>query len=279
MRGTRMILVAAILLVPSGCNTPDSVADFCGASEKALLTTEPIFADLGGSCLREVNLRQEIGSFTVVDSDPGCAAIQKQADASVATVQLLDDYFAALHALAKFGVAKTGSDANDLAAKAAGAFGAGADAQTAVGTIAKFLTTAATGAYQLKSLNRDIAQVNTNVAAVTDALVQILQENYLKQGLDDEQKKLTVHYREYAQAHPDGTVTLLLDDRWRADRKVLDERRAAAVDAVAALRSIKAGTASLAAHAGSLKAKEIPALLDPYTSQLQDLIPQIQKAF
>jgi hypothetical protein len=35
----------------------------------------------------------------------------------------------------------------------------------------------------------------------------------------------------------------------------------------------------LAANAHQIKAKEVPGLLGPYVTQIQALIPQIQKAF
>ena len=274
-----VMLLAALVMLPGGCNTPDTIADFCDSSNQAVASAVPIFGDLGPSCLRVKNLEKGIGSFEVATSDPQCDAVEKQSEAAVDAAQVLADYFAALHALAAFDTGKPASDANDLAVKVAGVAGLSADVQTAVGSMAKFLITAATSGYQMKSLNKDVAQANKNVAVVTDALVGILQTNYVNQELGNEENKLMVHYKEFAVAHPDGQVAVLLDERWHADREKVEARREAALSAILALQSIKAGMGSLAANASTLKAKEIPGLLDPYVTQLEDLIPQIQAAF
>jgi len=57
-----LLVLAALLL---SCNTPDSVAKFCASGVAALETGDAIFDDMKGSCLREVQSREPLGSFTV----------------------------------------------------------------------------------------------------------------------------------------------------------------------------------------------------------------------
>jgi hypothetical protein len=274
-----VFLATTFLLSASGCNTPDAVSKFCASSNATLTSAIPIFRDLKGSCLREKNLEKGLGTFEVVQSDSGCDAIGTQAEGAVAATQILADYFNAINALATFGTAKTASNASDLISKTGSALGASPAANTALGSITSFLTTAATSAYQQKSLSKDLTQVSKNIGDVTDGLVQIVQTNYIDQGLKSEEQKLATRYKEFAQKQATGEITIELDDRWHADVQSIATKRMSAQNLITALNAIKMGSAELAANAHSIKAKEIQGLLDPYVTQLQTLVPQIQKGF
>jgi hypothetical protein len=71
----------------------------------------------------------------------------------------------------------------------------------------------------------------------------------------------------------------MLDDRWHADEAALEAKRASAKCLISALKSLAKGFEELAENARQLKSKEVPGLLEPYVTQLQALVPQIQKAF
>lgn len=271
--------VLMTLVLTTGCNKPEAVSVFCASSSVMLLEAAPIFKDIGGSCLRQVNLRKEVGSFEAVPSDPSCEEVSKQAAGAVAVATVLAHYFDALNALASVNTVKLGSDNGLVVAQAAGALQARPVAQAALGSIGFFLTTAATQGYQQKSLVRDLSKVNGNVAAVTDALAAIVRENYLHQELDQESNDLQTHYKEFAQQHPDANVVLHLDERWQADHTRLEERRRSAEALVSSLGTIKTGVADLAKNAHTLKSRQLAALLQPYTAQLQLAIPKIQEAF
>ena len=274
------VLAIVSLVASTGCNTPDTVSKFCASSNSTLATAIAAFRDLPASCLRAKNLTRDIGTFELIQKDPQCSQIAEQSDGAVAASQALIDYFAAINSLATFNTAHTASDASDLASKTAAAFSAQPEAQKAIGSIATFLTTVATSGYQQKSINNDLKQVSANVSAVVKALSAILQENYINQALTkDEESKLASHYKDFSVSHTGGDVALQLDDRWRADEKAIVAKRQSAQALITALGAIQKGVANLAANANSLKAKEIPAMLDPYVSQLQTLIPQVQKAF
>jgi hypothetical protein len=114
---------------------------------------------------------------------------------------------------------------------------------------------------------------------VTNALVTIVNEQYLNRLLIDEEKKTRNRYVEFKKAARSSEVTLSLEDKWQADLKTFESRRASARSLVAAMGAMSEGVSALAQKSHSLTAKEVPGLIAPYTAQLQVLIPQIQKAF
>ncbi len=277
----RLAFFAVILLMPSGCKTSSGVSKFCGSATSTLASADPVFRDLAATCLREVNIQKGIGSFEVVQKDPSCELIAQQADGARAATRVLSDYFSALNSLATFGTAKVGSDASALLSRTGAALGATSAAQTALGSMASFLATAATGVYKQKSLDRDLIAASKNIGDVIDALVAVLQTNYLGpgQGLTQESQKLTTRYKEFAQTHATADTMLTLDRQWHDDESSIEAKRASAESLVCALLAIKQGTANLAANAHSIKAKDLSSLLEPYGAEVQTLIPQIQKGF
>ena len=273
----RALLTACLLLVASGCAAPDAVSKFCTASNTTLTSAEPILEDLKASCLRRKNLEQRIGTFSVISEDPGCTAIGAQSDAAVAVTEVLSDYFTAINSLATVGTATTGTNALTLVSKTGAAVGGDQATQDALSSIAGLIVSASTGAYQQRNLNKDLVVVSGNIGHTTEALVKIV-NIYIAQ-LDLENTRLSEHYKDFSLRNTAGDVTLELDARWRTDTKALTAKKAAAYDLITALNCIKKGSAELARSGKKLKAKEVPALLDPYITQLQTLIPQLQKAF
>ena len=272
-----VLLVLALSLM--SCTTPDAVSKFCGSAGATLTSASSVFDDMKLSCLREIDSRNEFGTFKPsVQSDPNCAAIGDQAAGAAAAAKILSDYFSAINSLASFGTAKAGTDAQNLLSKTGAAVGASSAAQTALGSIAQFLVSAATSGYQRKQLEKDLSKVSGNISAVVNALITIVQDDYIGRQLASEEQKLADRYLEFAK-DKSPEVKLLLDDRWHADEQALAAKRASAQSLITALQALSKGFADLAANAHQLKAKEIPGLLGPYVTQLQTLIPQIQKGF
>jgi len=202
----------------------------------------------------------------------------------VAAAKLLSDYFSAINSLASFGSAKAGTDAESLLTKTGAAFGADSAAQTALGSIARVLTSAATAGYQQKQLEKDLTKVSANIPTVTNALKAIVKDVYIDTQLVSEQDELSIRYQRFAKDNSTKNplspeAKLMLDDRWHADQAALEAKRASAQCLVSALEALSKGFQELAASSHRLTAKEVPGLLSPYATQLQALIPQIQKAF
>jgi hypothetical protein len=273
------LLVAVLVLPLVNCTTPDAVSKFCGSASTTLTSASLVFDDMKLSCLREINSRDEFGTFKPpVQSDPNCNAIGDQAAGAAAAAKVLSNYFSAINSLASFGTAKAGTDAQSLLSKTGAAVGASSPAQTALGSIAQFLVSAATSGYQRKQLEKDLPKVSANVSAVVSALITIVHDDYIDRQLGSEEQKLAVRYREFAK-DKSPEIKLLLDDRWYADEQALAAKRASAQSLITALQSLSKGFADLAANAHQLRAKEVSGLLGPYATQLQALIPQIQKGF
>jgi hypothetical protein len=129
-------------------------------------------------------------------------------------------------------------------------------------------------------LEKDLTKVSGNVPAAVNALVTIVRDDYIGRQLLSEEQKVTDRYREFAKVNPKSpAVMLLLDSGWQADEAALNAKRASAQSLISALQTLSKGFASLAANSHQLTAKEVPGLLGPYVTQIQALIPQIQKAF
>jgi hypothetical protein len=274
------IICALSILFVAGCDTPDSVSQFCSSAVTTLSSVTSVLADLEGSCLREVNTTHDLGTFTLpATSDPNCATVGTQAAAAQSAAKLLSEYFNTINSLASVGTAKASTDASALATNAAGAFDAGSAAKTAIGAIAQDLTSGVMTVYQSRKLAQDLPKASNDVSAIIDALVKIIQNNYIAQELADEEKKLPNPYKAYLSGHNSPELAISLEQKWQADEQALQGRRAAAQSAITALQAVSKGFSDLANNANHLKAKEIPGLLDPYVSQIQSLIPEIQKAF
>ena len=274
-----ILLTAAFALSAVSCTATDAVSKFCGSASTTMSSARPVFQDMKLSCLREVNSRKELGTFTLLtQDDSGCNAIGEQAAGAQAAAEILSDYFSALNSLASFGTAKVGTDAQNLLSKTGAAVGVNSSAQTALGSIAQFLVSAATSGYQQKQLGKDLSATSGNVSDVVTALIVIVRDDYLKQ-LSEEEEKLAVRYKQFAKSANSPEINLTLDGRWQADQQAIATKRASAESLITALQTLSKGFADLAVNAHHLKAKEVPGLLGPYVTQLQSLIPQIQKGF
>jgi hypothetical protein len=221
-----------------------------------------------------------LGSFQLpVASDPECDAVTAQANASIAAAKLLSEYFNKLNSLASFGTSIASTDAGTLAANATAVASLTTDQKTAMTSLAQDLTTGIMSAYQYRKLAEDLPKSKQEVDEIVTALILIIQTNYINQLLNDEEKKLANPYKTFLSQHISPEATLSLDQRWQTDEQTLQARRASAQSAVAALQMIQKGFDQLTNNASKVKAAEVPGLLAPYVSQLQALIPQIQKAF
>jgi len=278
-RQAALLIALALACLPS-CDTPASIAKFASSAVTTLGTGDCFFDDMKASCVRELQTRESFGTFPVSDpGSPECDAIGKQADGLKAASKLLSSYFTALNDLASFGSTKAGDGAKDLAAKAAGDAKLSASVQGALGSVASFLAGVATSGYQQKKLADGVTNVHGDVKAALDGLGEAVGVAYL-QELQDEEKKTATRYREFLLQHQtEGAVAIALDSRWQSDRASLSAKEKAAQSYQSALGMLAKGNEDLASHAHDLKAKELPGLLSPYATQLESVVPAIQKAF
>jgi len=273
------VLVVLLELWLVSCATPDAVSKFCGSATSTLAAAAPIFDDMKQSCLREVNSRNEFATFTPpIQNEGNCSLIGDQAKSAAAAAKILSEYFTAINSVASFGTSKAGTDAQKLLSEATALGGANSATQTALGSIAQFLVSAATSGYRQIQLEKDLSKASGDVPIVVTALVTIVRDDYIGRQLLSEEQKLSDQYREFAR-NKSPELTLMLDGRWHADEQGIAARRASAQNLVIALETLSKGFTDLATNSHHLKAKELAGLLEPYAAQLQTLVPQIQKAF
>ena len=179
--------------------------------------------------------------------------------------------------------ARVGTSATRLVDEASAIAKPGKDTKSALENLGSFLAKAMTSGYPQRQLARDLPDVSKNAIAVLGALSEIVRIDYAGSLLTSERQKLTDQYREFEAAKRKTAplsveAQLALYDRWRTDDDAIAVKRAAALKFAAGLDSMSKGLANLAANADKLSAKELFALLEPYASELETLIPAIQKA-
>jgi len=272
-----MVPLLALLV---SCNTPDSVARFCSSAVSTLGSGDALFDDMKASCIREAQTRESFGTFALTDPDPAvCDDIGKQAEGLKAASKVLLDYFKALNDLASFGASKAGDDAKELVAKASAQSKLSADRQTAMASIAGFLTRVATSGYQQRQLADDVVRVHKDIQVSLDGLGEVVGVAYLHQ-LQNEEQKTATRYNEFLLQHQGAAdAALILDARWQNDRANFAARQKAALAYKAALETLAKGNEELAAHARGFKAKDLAGLLSSYAAQLDSLAPAIRKAY
>ncbi len=74
-------------------------------------------------------------------------------------------------------------------------------------------------------------------------------------------------------------MTLILDQKWNADKRSVSAKENAANAYVAALKTIASGHSNLAKQAKTINEKQLVAVLQPYVDQVVPLIPTIRNGF
>jgi hypothetical protein len=275
------VIAAAVSFVATSCNAPDNIAKFCSSAVATLGTSNGLLDDMKASCVRESQTRESFGSFVISDPIPAaCIDVGNQAEGLKAASKVLSSYFTALNDLASFGSTKAGEEATGLVNRASSSrTNLNAASQKALASIAGLLIRLGTSGYQQKQLADDIVNTHADIKVAIDGLAEAVGVAYLHQ-LQDEEAKTATRYKEFLLGHQTAAdAILVLDSRWQSDRSSFAAKQNAALSYQTALNTIAKGNEDLAAHARSLKAKELPGLLSPYAAELESLVPAIQKAF
>ena len=281
-RSTVFMMTSTLCLLVTlvGCDSPDSVAKFCGSSETTLSLGKPVFQDFQASCSRALADQQPFDTFAVAAPDAAeCQNIGKQVEGLVAVSTVLVNYFDALNKLASFNTGQVGADVKTLAAKATATIPLKADEANAISSLAGFITTVATSTYQRRQLANDVGKADADLQIVLAVLSRsITDDGFYLTMLANEEAKDRTRSKQFLNQYPENSSVILeLNQRWQQDEQTLAQRRVAAQAYVAGLATIKKGHSELAANAKHLKAKELPGLLSPYCYQLQAVIVSMQK--
>lgn len=271
------------------CTSPQAVATFAGSADKALEEGPAIFSDLHQSCLRRYADIQPItpsfmpgamtadGSAAISSEPPVCARFGSQGEALGKASGILSAYFRAVQQLAAFNSSTVSSASEQTAENAASAASLNSTQVADIGKLAGLVTQIFTAHYQRSRLLEYLREADSSISSVTEGLETIASQDY--EGLlEEERRAVTRRYQDNADVQNTALV-LLLNRAYADDMADLNRREAAAKAYVKALQQIRAGHNMLAKNAGHLNAKDLSIALEPYTSELQTLLPALQKGF
>src|SRR5579875_827139 len=278
--------IVAVLLFSTDCNSPQAIATFAASSEQAIQQGPPLFADLYGACGRIHFYREPIRPVFIGENakqvntrepqSSACASFQAEAGALGAASATLSAYFQAMQEFASSKTSAVMAPSAAASVQAATTANLTASQIQAVGKLAGLVAQAASEHYQRSHLIRYLKEADSSVSHITEAFAKIARDY---QGmLEEERRELRARYQD-ADGRADPAVVLLLDRAYTEDMKEIDDRRQGAEAYITALQQISQGHHELAAKASQLKAKEVGLALEPYVARLQQLVPQVQRAF
>ena len=288
----RLVSAAAIgcCLVPAtGCVESDAVSKFATQAHDALNLGQPVLEDLEGSCMRAHMIKAAVavppGTNQLFDAnlrteaanDPVCSAYAQAQPGELAILKVLTDYFGALSQLAATGTSATGKDSSASADKAKSS--SPTEEQNAVAAaqgLAAFLGKVASNGYRERELEKAVQGQKGNVDAVIAALRDIVQNRYEDNQLVREKQEITDADGKLLPNADDATKALFRV-QWQRSMDEIEKKHAAADAFLKALDKMQQGYDALCG-ASSLKAKDLPSLVQPYTDSIQSLIPSIEKA-
>lgn len=281
--GARMVV--AIVVVVGGCVSTGGVGRYAKAAGETAAEFPALAEDMTASCVRLESYREARegkgwGWPERADLEKRCAARERAVRRAVAVDRVLARYFAALGALADDKVVKYGASIDDLADALEDDAQLDQEKVRAVSDLAAFTASVATDGYRHLKLTRVIEEQNANVAAVIDALTDIVGRDYAN-ILDLEAAGMDAFYRtalmEDAEREP--LAAILVRDRRDERAERLREKRSALDAYVKALATMKKGHQRLYDSRHDLDAKQLVGELADYATQLEKMIPALRDAF
>lgn len=279
--------LAAFLLTATGCVDSEAVSKFATQAHDALILGQPVLEDLEASCIRshmaqapipaDRNQLFDANLRATAAADPACAAYAQAQPGELAILKVLTDYFGAVSQLAATGSSATGKDSSSTAAKAKASPSEAQNTLAAVTSLAGFLGKVASNGYREHALEKAVRDQKDNVDTVIAALRDIVQDRYENSELAGEQREITRADELLLNASSDDATKALFRSQWQSSIDVIEKKRAAADAFAQALDKMQQGYDALCG-ASSLKAKDLPSLVQPYTDSIQSLIPSIEKA-
>jgi hypothetical protein len=249
---------SALFVAQTGCVTPDAVREFAAVSKEAARRYPPVVRDLNGSCVRRTLAETPLGSLADgrEAARAQCTPFVELQKPLLAAGKALTAYLAALADLAKGDRPSSDEDIKSLTGNLQKAGSFGEPQVKAVNGIASFVVRAATTHYQRKQLAEDIKAADADIGVLTDALSDIVQNEYGRL-LTGERDALLARYRQAAAGESSKTALLLLEERWADELSRIDERRNSAAAYAKVLTKIRAGHHALAESAGNFEAKDL----------------------
>ena len=206
---------------------------------------------------------------------PQCASFAPQGEALTKASEVLSAYFRALQQLASFNSSSVSGAAGQAGLNIGVASGLNTAQIDSVSKLASLLTQVFTDRYQQHDLVKMLSQADGSIESVTQGMEDIVAKDY--EGLlREEQESLPASYQAVADVKDSATI-LLLNRAFLMDLNELEQRQAAAEAYVKALKQIREGHHALATMAKSRKPKNLALALQPYTDQMEALLPILGK--
>jgi hypothetical protein len=298
-----LVLVPAILLETS-CGEATGVEQFATAANQALAQGPALISDFRTSCIREKTVEAYAAALNNPQADPtklirpSADAIQAACDGNTEPIsktltlsQAMTTYFTVISQLASGGSASSNKGASgqnqqqQQQSGGGGGRGGGGGAQItppaeqdlkAAQSILGIIGQLVVSGYQSKHLQKDLMDQSDNVETVIGALSTVVSKQYGVR-LDNEEATITAVFEARLQLNPrpEPPVRWLISQQWRARMNIIDAQRAKAAAYVKALTNIHDGMEKLKSNRGKLTAASVISLLQPYTSNISQLIPTL----
>jgi hypothetical protein len=187
---------------------------------------------------------------------------------------VLTAYFSAMQKLAGFNASGASGSSESAAENAATAAGLDTTQIESVGKLANLVTRLATESYQRNRLVTALTDADPAVQGITEGL-----DTFTKTYLDflaEEQQTIKAEYQTVGNTK-DPAMLLLLNRAYSEDLERVAERRDAANAYREALKTVREGHHTLVRDAHYLSTKDLNKALQPYTSNLNGLVPTLSK--
>jgi len=288
IRASVLGCLLATFIVLYSCASPKAIGDFADSAQKTLAGGPALFKDIHDSCIRRESARIDNPLLPVflppgsknaapkeVPAAAACAPLEKQTAGLTKVSDVLIAYFKAMQKLAGFDVGPVTADNASAASSAATAAGLGLVQVDSASQLANLITRVLTEAHQRGKLLLYLRSAEPQVANITEGLDSVM-KNYLI-FLDEEQQTVTARYQDVYDLNNKPTL-LLLNRAYTEDMAGIQHRREEAKAYQNALKDIREGDQKLLQDAQKLNPKELSAALQPYTSNLNGLLPALQSS-
>ena len=273
------LIVTLLIISLSSCAPPQSIATFAGTATITLDHGPPLFADLNGTCVRRHLLAQESAPSFLPGAAPlhqaaACSQFVTEGAALTKLSSVLSAYFSAIHQLAAFNTSNVSTIASSAAENAATAANWDSSQVSSAAKLSTLITEAFTERYQSRHLSTYLREAQQPVADILHAFEDVIGKDYLGL-LREEEQTLKARYQRVGDAHS-AAIILLLDRAYNQDLNELNARRQSAEAYVKALQQIEQGQAKLAENI-TRNSKELTMSLEPYITELESLLPEIER--
>lgn len=277
------------MVVASGCVRTGSVGSYARAAGKTAAEFPALAEDMTASCVRLEEFRaaregEGDGAgyrwYDYSDLEKRCADRKSAVRRAVTVDRVLASYFTALGALADGKVVRYDASIDRLADALEDDAKLDREKVRAVADLAAFTASTTADGYRHLKLTKVIEEQNGNVAAVIDALAEVVGTDYAN-ILELEATGMDAFYRsalaEGAEREP--LAAILVRDRRDEHAAELREKRSALDAYVKALATMKKGHQRLYDSRHDLDARELAGELADYAAQLEKMIPALRDAF